>query len=483
MNKNQLDFQSQKLVVDYMAFTVPISNFCEESFANYFAKLKFNSRRVIKRGKKVIHNKPILSNKKNNYEVKFVENIEYPQFKTLVFHGPNGSRLYFYIKSGLIDWEFLKDRQLTRFDLCSAQKSKISEKSLLKFFHECQQFNRLGGEDRVERTKEGPLYKVGRRRSTQHYRIYYKDQHLRFEYEIKRDLAKDYTYYLINNDFEFFESDLIEKYIKYSSKIISLKSKYSSWLADKLRYFRKMPSSSFILKTDYIKRQQIRTVQDERNILQFIRFLAYIRDIGYEREYLGDTAYRCVIFKVSDFLKFQDETYSYYKFKKLKEFFDNLQTNFIIQKFSDSYFQSLVSVPKVEFLKEKRSVITKIWIVDDLFYYQYPFSFPDFKTTNLGKHEFTVLSYIVTTFTSTISISKNYDVNQFIRSCSTLSNKDTRLIKEYFIKYIKKFVDYNLIENNILLLNNKRFCTVEELTTQNILEGFTVYELLEFKNI
>lgn len=477
----QLNFEYQGLKVDYMAFSIPTSNFCEESFANYFAKLKFNSRRVLKRGKKVISNEPILSNKKNDYEVIFVENIEYPQFRTLGFTGSNGSRLYFYIKSGLIDWEFLKDRQLTRFDLCFAQKSKVSEKSLLKFFHECQQFNHLSGEDRVERKKEGSLYRVGRRRSTQYYRIYCKDEHLRFEYEMKRDLIKDYTCYLINNDFEFFESDLTEKFIKYSSKIISLKSKSSSWLADKLRYFRKMPSSSFILKTDYIERQQIRTVQDERNILQFIKFLAYIREIEYERECLGDTSYRCVIFKVSDFLKFQDETYSYYKLKKLKEFFDNLQTNFIIQKFSDSYFQSLVSVPKVEFFKEKRSVMTKIWVVDDLFYYKYPFSFPHFKTKNIGKHEFTVLSYIVTTFTSTISIGKNYDVNQFIESCSTLSNKDIRLIKEYFIKYIKQFVDYSLIENNILLMENKRFCTVEELTIQNILEGFTLYELLEFK--
>lgn len=290
---------------------------------------------------------------------------------------------------------------------------------------------------------------------------------------------KSYTSYLIDNDFEFFESDLTKKYIQCSSKVISLKSKYSSWLVEKLRYFRKIYSSSFILKTDYLEREHIRTLQDERDIMQFIIFLAYIREIEYKSEYLGDTPYRCIIFKVSDLLKFQNETYSYYKLKKLKEFLESLQTNFIIQKFRGTYFQSLVSVPKVEIFKEKRSVMTKIWIVDELFFYQYPFSFPYFKIKSLGKHEFTVLSFMLTTFTSSISIAKNYDINEFLQSYSTLSNKDTRLMKEYFIKYINKFLEYNLIENNILLMDNKRSCKIKELTPQNIVKGFTIYESVE----
>ena len=477
----ELNFENQSLQVDFITLTLPRSNFCQQSFADYFSKLKFNSRKIVRQNKKETLNKPILTNEENDFTVKFI--FEFPETRSLEFTGKNGARFYFLIQNNAIDWKLFKDVQLTRFDLCVVQKIKLSKNTYLTFLHDCQQYIRPNLINKVDKTERGHILKVGARRSPQHYRIYYnkEENQLRFEYEIKYDLAKSYTDYLLDNALEFFESDLTQKYIRYSSTVIPLRSKYSSWLVSKLRYFRKMPPSSFVLKTDYIEQQHIKTKKDEKNLIQFIFFLAYIRKLTHETEYLGSTHYRCISFKVTDFLQFQNDSYSYYKLKELKNFLYDLQTNLIIQKFSDTYFQSLVSVPKVEIFKEKRSVMAKIWIVDELFSYQFPFSFPYFEINQLSKHEFSVLSFMLSTFTGNISINKHYNLNQFFENNSTFSCKDIKLIKGYFIKYINEFVNYNLIENEIFLIQDKSYCRIDQLTTQNISEGFIVYELLEYK--
>lgn len=482
METRKLTFKEQYLLVDYITFSIPYSNFDEKGFANYFSKFKFNSKKVTRRGEKVTPSYPILVNKKNEFEVLFVHAIEYSDIVTLHFSGPNASRFYFFIQNGLIDWKIFDNIKLTRFDLCFLQKIRFSEKSILSFFHECQQYISPTLSSKIEKNSDGPILKVGSRRSQQNYRIYHRNGHLRFEYEIRKESIKQHTSLLLENKIELFESTLTKQYILYSGKIIPLKSKltkYTSWLIPKLRYFRQMSPKSFIFQTDYIQSQQIKTFQDEKNIILFFQFLSYIRKLDYQTEHLGNTSYRCVYFEIRDFLKAQNQKYTYYQLKKLKDFIENLQTNFIIQKFSDSYFQSLASVPKVEFFKSQKTLGAKVWIAEELFFYQYPFSFPELQTEKFLKYEFSVLSHILITFSS-ISLDKHFDLTKFLDSYSTLSNKDTKLIKEYFIKYIRIFVDNNIIENRILITQNKHYYSVSELTTKNISDGFILYEILDY---
>jgi len=94
------------------------------------------------------------------------------------------------------------------------------------------------------------------------------------------------------------------------------------------------------LKTDYIPNQKLENLKDEKNLVIFLKFLMYIKNLDYQKEFLGTTFYRSVYFKLRHFLEFQNSSskFNYYQLNKLKEFIDNLQTNFIIKKFSNTYF-------------------------------------------------------------------------------------------------------------------------------------------------
>jgi len=109
----------------------------------------------------------------------------------------------------------------------------------------------------------------------------------------------------------------------------------------------------------------------------------------------------------------------------------------------------------------KKEIIAKVWIVEELFYYSYPFQFPNVLTGELKKHEFSVLSHILTNF-SQLSLEKRFDIHQFLESYSHLSNADSKKIKEYFIKYIQLLAEYNLIEKRVLILSDSLVVKVRD---------------------
>ena len=134
---------------------------------------------------------------------------------------------------------------------------------------------------------------------------------------------------------------------------------------------------------------------DTRNFISLIQFLNYAKDLDFETEYLGHTAYRKVVFKLRDFLEFQDPSVkrtNRYRLRKIKEFFQQLQTRLHVTSFSDSRFQSLVLVPQIQFEKcsKQKFLIAKVWLVEELFYYNYPFYLPNIFQQKLTKHEFHV---------------------------------------------------------------------------------------------
>lgn len=298
---------------------------------------------------------------------------------------------------------------------------------------------------------------------------------------MKYSFAEKYSPLLMKSNLQEFEFEMTKNFIQYFGKILPLDSDYTVWLIWKIRPLRSGYQSSFQLKTDYIESGKITNFQDEKSLALFLQFLIYVNDLDFKKEFLGSTSYRCVHFSVRDFLYFENSSanYSTYRFKRLKNFIENLQTNFIIQKFSDSYFQSLVSIPKVEFIKSKNQIIAQVWIVEDLFYYTYPFRFPNILDGKLRKNEFSVVSYIITTFSS-MNIEKQFHIDQFFKSHSKLSNQDRVKIKKYFIEYIQKLINDKLIENKIFVIRDNVTYKVDKLTTHNISEGFIIYERLNF---
>lgn len=82
--------------------------------------------------------------------------------------------------------------------------------------------------------------------------------------------------------------------------------------------------------------------------------------------------------------------------------------------FSDARFQNLILVPKLQFEKysTQKFLITKVWLVEELFYYNYPFYLPNVFRQKRRKYEFEIRFKLFQVFT-TVSIEKEIGVEDF----------------------------------------------------------------------
>jgi len=221
---------------------------------------------------------------------------------------------------------------------------------------------------------------------------------------------------------------------------------------------------------------------ERKNFFSFLQFLVYTQNLGFTRDYLGFTSYRWVVFRVQDFLKYQKPTVkftNYYQLKKLIDFFDELQGNSLIKSFTDNAYRSLVTIPEIKLEKSKHnSWIAKVWIVEELFHYSRPFFLPNFFKQQTIKDEFEIQFKVIQVFSS-VNIEKIFFVEDFFQDySSTISDQQKTKMKKSFIRLIKILEEYDLINSNYKIISNGMFYDTEKLTTNNILEGFIVYEKL-----
>ena len=147
--------------------------------------------------------------------------------------------------------------------------------------------------------------------------------------------------------------------------------------------------------------------------------------------------------------------------------------------FSDKAFQSLISIPKVSFRKKQNCWWASVWIDEDLFSYQYPFSFPDFFKPGSAKHDFAVQFQVFQTFSS-ISLEKTFLIQEFLDNYpSILSNQQKTKIKRAFIQLVELLKEKELVEENYKIILNEDFHPADKLITQNISKGFVIYEKLK----
>jgi hypothetical protein len=153
-------------------------------------------------------------------------------------------------------------------------------------------------------------------------------------------------------------------------------------------------------------------------------------------------------------LKLQNTTVkstNYYQLGKIKKFFKKIQTGVLLTSFSDTSFQSLVSIPQVKLEKcpSQKFWIGRVSLAEELFYYKYPFFLPDFFKQKITKDELEVQVKFIQVFSS-VSIEKEFFVQEFLNSYSSvISNKRITNIKTNFIQLVKHFQKFDLIESNI----------------------------------
>ena len=170
--------------------------------------------------------------------------------------------------------------------------------------------------------------------------------------------------------------------------------------------------------------------------------------------------------------------------QKTREFLRYLQQNVFVSCFTDQYFKSFVTIPKLQLYKSKKSKswLTRILLLEELFDYQYPFKYPDlFETENnkLTKDQYLVRFEFIRVF-SIKSATKNFYLREFFQQ-HPVSNKRIRDIKQIFIELIQEFYQFGLINSKVKLMLHNNYIDIEDLTTFNISDGFILYEKIVSK--
>jgi hypothetical protein len=481
MYQNTSNFNSQNLVVDYMSFKFQKSQCDQNKIAKYFFNLGFNSYQESGKASKPIR-QPIFVNSRNHHEICFILDNLYWEGILLHFSGLNASRFYLLAKQNIIHWQILDGAILSRFDLYYEREYKPNDKvSGKEFLSVCQK--ELKPKNRninLEKNNKGWIFRIGNRRTNNYSRIYEGKNSLRFEHELKGKLLRQYHSLLVENHLEEFEQKLSSYFFIYFGKLLPLQHPYLDWLVVKLRPLRQQLISKDSFNSDYIK-TEIKT--DPTKFIMLLQFVNYAQSLDYEIKYIEEFSYRVVSFRLQDFLQLQNLSNNNYQLKKIKDFFEELQTDIYITSFSSTFYQSLVAVPLVRFYKIKKFWVAKVWLIEELFYYQYPFFLPNFFNTKLTRDEFNVRFKFIQTFTS-VNLEKVFLIEEFLTNYpAAISNQRKNNIKKYFLELVRELKDSNLIESNYKIIMKGCSISVNELTTQNISEGFIIYEKLNLISV
>ena len=76
------------------------------------------------------------------------------------------------------------------------------------------------------------VLKVNRRNNSLHYRVYQKNDVVRFELELKHRQTQLVQDDLFRNKLEVFEHKLVLQYFKYFGKVLHLDDSYADWILD-----------------------------------------------------------------------------------------------------------------------------------------------------------------------------------------------------------------------------------------------------------
>jgi hypothetical protein len=141
------------------------------------------------------------------------------------------------------------------------------------------------------------------------------------------------------------EHKLSVHFLTYFGKVLPFHYSYLDWLVIKLRPIRKQPIPQYFLNMDYVESKSLYLSSNPKKFVMLLQFLTYAQQLDFKIDFLGDTPYRMVNFRIDHFLKFQNPTVkstSHYKLKTARLFFEELQNETFLVSFSNTEFQRLV---------------------------------------------------------------------------------------------------------------------------------------------
>lgn len=143
--------------------------------------------------------------------------------------------------------------------------------------------------------------------------------------------------------------------------------------------------------------------------------MSFIRNFEGLKLFLNDQVYYWITFPVADFLHFTGvNEKSQYQRTKALIFLKNLQEiKPLLQKFSDNEFRSSVMFPYLKLEKQGKAWIVTMVIGEEVYFYKYPFFFPNSFLTYQSKYDLEVKLKFIESI-STVGLFKKFYVKDFL---------------------------------------------------------------------
>ena len=404
----------------------------------------------------------------------------------IIFSGKDAARCYNLIKTQKLDLGTLIMDQHTlslgRIDLYFSRTNGPND--TIKLFDAFLVDSRTQIQDhtttrhiKLQDFPDGKMLKINRRNNSLHYRVYQKDQSVRFELEFKHRQTRLVQDYLFNNQLDIFESKLVLQYFKYSGQVLNLDYLYADWVLDFQRRYRPAKPSNRVLLTSYLKNRKM-TEKEEEKLFHLLQFLSFIKSLELnlfkdcKRLRVKKQNYYRLKFPLSKFVKYTGIKISNQSDrKKLIGYFKQLhKLDPIVKEFSDGGFRSYACF----LYAECENPSTKAWVVEvfaaeELFWFSYPFQLPKSFLIAGQKNDLRLKVWFIKSL-AVNEQKKLLDLQEFFNTIN-VSNKRLIGIKESIIELFKALVKDKIIHTRleiILRSGKKKDVSIKDLTTSDI---------------
>lgn len=503
-NQNKLSFKAENLVVDWIGFNIEGSTDIEP-IANYlFQSLGFNS--ILKRRNNAEWKSEVLNyDKLNQFQVSFQQYCYNPEFKSywvgtkVYFSGNNAAHFYKSIRVQPLHLDIFDFQRtsLARFDInyfTNFQKKNETELINIKTFMEksCQKIHakskRLKADFGVNR--KGLLLTIGSRRSNNYYRVYQKNNGLKFELEIKTKFLESFQDLLFSDQMEEFEDRLVKHFYYQSFQLLSVDTDYTNWLIHRIRLLSLNQNNNQLITTYFKKYSQL-DLKHQEKIFNLFRLLSFLKNKKFltqtsNSKILAGQVYCVVSFPLIDFISYIGiNTRSHFQRTKVLNILTSLQTlEPITQYFDDRSFQSSLLFPVFKIKKETKQWIVEVALAKQLYFYQYPFQFSNYFTTYKYNYQFQVKLHIIQAI-SVYSLKKEFSVQDYLYKFN-VSNLKKQQIKKEIIEVFQELKNTHLIKKEIQIHKTDNSFLETTILTLKLLNQTKIiyfYEIVDYKSL
>jgi len=194
-----------------------------------------------------------------------------------------------------------------------------------------------------------------------------------------------------------------------------------------------------------------------------LQLLAFSRSKNYTKVQIYDQSYFLIQFTLKEFIEFSGvkNINQYQRNKFINLFYSFQKTEPLINYFTETHFQSILSFLYVDVQKQGKSWVVKLAISQLLYDYDYPFSFPITFLIYKNIYDLQIKRKLIEAI-STIPLKKVFYVEVFLDQFNISTSKRS-IIKKDIVKVFNQLQTAGVIKNYYKLI--KKSQQIQEVDT------------------